>query len=408
MLYNFFMIRIYPDIDFEPVCPRCNIVNQGNNLIWEGIHVTVSFSCNNCHDEYIQDLPIGHASKYPCTLDLNTNEIFGQKNVMNWFGKPFLRAINHPQEQKINFVVKKRENIKNKKIILLNCIDYLYGHTLLKLFNVQEIHDKYPARPLVVIVPSFLEWLVPNWVSEVWVVDIKLDQSQRYFLDLEDKIKCEFKRFSEVFICNDRPSPKPVNIEKFTNTVPFDFDNKDFRITYIWREDRAWFFSFHLAYIAKKLHLLKILIFLQKLKVQLLFRKIRGYYSQAKFTVAGLGKSYSFPRWIDDKRVSHFSPQIETDLCELYAESKLVIGVHGSSMLLPSAHAGLMLNLVPSDRYGNLSQDTVLIKKKYSPRYLNLKNVYLPTKASVRAVASFADRMIYNADRFYKVKENSL
>jgi len=31
--------------------------------------------------------------------------------------------------------------------------------------------------------------------------------------------------------------------------------------------------------------------------------------------------------------------------------------VHGSNMLLPSAHAGMTIDLMPDDRWGNFAQD---------------------------------------------------
>ena len=39
--------------------------------------------------------------------------------------------------------------------------------------------------------------------------------------------------------------------------------------------------------------------------------------------------------------------------------SHIVIGVHGSNMLLPSAHAGAVIELLPEDRSANLAQDII-------------------------------------------------
>jgi hypothetical protein len=43
----------------------------------------------------------------------------------------------------------------------------------------------------------------------------------------------------------------------------------------------------------------------------------------------------------------------------VYAESELVIGVHGSSMILPSAHAGMVISMMPSRRWGNFAEDLI-------------------------------------------------
>ncbi len=38
---------------------------------------------------------------------------------------------------------------------------------------------------------------------------------------------------------------------------------------------------------------------------------------------------------------------------------ELVIGVHGSNMLLPTAHAGSLVELIGPERWGNFTQDVL-------------------------------------------------
>jgi hypothetical protein len=60
---------------------------------------------------------------------------------------------------------------------------------------------------------------------------------------------------------------------------------------------------------------------------------------------------------ITDLRRTVLDESTERAWCERYACSHIVIGVHGSSMLLPSAHAGAVVELIPPDRWRNLLQD---------------------------------------------------
>ena len=100
-----------------------------------------------------------------------------------------------------------------------------------------------------------------------------------------------------------------------------------------------------------------ISIFKSLLFFRLLKRKLG---TQFKYSVAGLGKSGRFPSFINDHRVVFFNEESEKKLCRVYAESVLIIGVHGSGMLLPSAHSGMTICLMPSKRWGNFEEDILL------------------------------------------------
>jgi hypothetical protein len=95
----------------------------------------------------------------------------------------------------------------------------------------------------------------------------------------------------------------------------------------------------------------------QTAKVSELAECLRGHFPNIDFAVAGLGKSGDLPAWISDLRLTKLSDADEKKWCERYAKSHIVIGVHGSNMLLPSAHAGAVLELIGEDRTGNFLQD---------------------------------------------------
>jgi hypothetical protein len=97
-------------------------------------------------------------------------------------------------------------------------------------------------------------------------------------------------------------------------------------------------------------HLIRI-----KLFFYLLHKKLKG--NNYQLTLAGLGKYGNFTSYVEDKRIQGFSEKEERDTCQVYAESELVIGVHGSSMLLPSGHAGMTVSMMPSKRWGNFAED---------------------------------------------------
>jgi hypothetical protein len=84
---------------------------------------------------------------------------------------------------------------------------------------------------------------------------------------------------------------------------------------------------------------------------------LRPSFPQIDFAVAGLGETGDFPAWIADLRLTKPNAEAERKWCERYAASHVVLGVHGSNMLLPSAHAGSVIELLDEKRQGNFLQD---------------------------------------------------
>jgi hypothetical protein len=129
-------------------------------------------------------------------------------------------------------------------------------------------------------------------------------------------------------------------------------------------------------------------LWLQNWRVRRLLAKIRLELPSAKFAVAGMGKKTRFPAWIEDLRVDKFDEQTEREMCRIYASSRLVIGIHGSNMLLPSAHAGMTIDIMPTDRWGNFAQD--ILYQESDPRIAAFRYRYVPFETSVTQLAEMA------------------
>jgi hypothetical protein len=136
---------------------------------------------------------------------------------------------------------------------------------------------------------------------------------------------------------------------------------------------------------------------LQNLKIQQLFEKIRLQVPEAKFAVAGLGTKTKFPEWIEDYRVESFNEKIEKEICGLYSQSRLVIGLHGSNMLLPSAHAGMTIDLI-DERWGNFAQD--ILYQERDPRMATFRYRFLPYQTSNDTLAFIAAVMVLKWSKF--------
>jgi len=358
------MIQIKPYIS-----TRCSCVCGGDfnyqGLIWQGLHVCELLRCNSCGTERINSLPVNQSFLDPLTYYPATGSIFdaeGNEVKDNWFSVK-LKSVSKPVDVQINFKIEKFSD--HKEVLILNTLDYVYGHSLLYLLNLQRLIAAEKRTGIIVIIQPMMRWLVPEYgIAEIWTVQLGFNKLSNYYPALSDKINSEFIRFQKIWLSSGHPIPtnENIRIEMFTGVKPFNFlsESLNSKITFIWREDpdRLWVRNIFLLKGFKKLGFRKILMPLQYLRVILLFRYLnRKLGNKFIYSVAGLGNFGKFPSYIKDYRVTKFDEEAERMLCRIYSESNLVIGVHGSSMLLPSAHAGMTISMMPSKRWGNYAED---------------------------------------------------
>jgi len=390
------MIEIKPNIEHRSHCPYSGNVLKPVKVLWQGTHVCV-VSESPDGGEIIEELRIGHAAKTPYQIDLAKKAIFsGDKYAEELLAKPLLNSLQNPQTEQLEI---SQEIFKSyQRVIILNCVDYLYGHSVLKLLNAQRHLESNPELGLIVIVQKFLRWMVPDGVAEVWTVPISLKNGQDYYPSFAEFVEKQSQRFEEIYLSEAYSHPSRFDITKFTRVPKHSFDDREkVQITFIWREDRLLVNSF-LFRVLRKLKLLQIALAIQNWKVQQLFEKIRSKLPEAKFVVAGLGTKTKFPKWIEDCRVERFNETTEKETCQIYSESRLVIGLHGSNMLLPSGLAGMTLDLI-ENRWGNFAQD-ILYQEK-NPRLASFRYRYLPSQVSQDILANIATQMIQSQSDFY-------
>ncbi|MEG4112737.1 MULTISPECIES: hypothetical protein [unclassified Microcoleus] len=383
------MIQIKPKIEQRSNCPYCGTQLNPKNILWQGIHILLDCKCGGCGSEIIDELRVGHGVNNYLQVNLIKKEIFAAVPYRKeWLGKPLLNSLQNPQSDKLEIV---KEIFKPcNRAIILNCIDHLYGHSLLKLLNAQRHLECNSDCGLVVIVPKFLRWMVPDEVAEVWTVPVSLKNGQTYYPSFAEFVEEETKRFDEIYVSEAHSHPSQFDITRFTRVPKHKFNEPETRITFIWREDRLLVNS-GLFRVLKKLNQRERALPLQNFKIQQLFEKIRLQVPEAKFAVAGLGTKTNFPEWIEDYRVDSFNEKVEKEICRVYSHSRLVIGLHGSNMLLPSAHAGMTIDLI-DERWGNFAQD--ILYQESDPRMASFRYRFLPYQTSNDTLAFIAAVML--------------
>ncbi|MEG4327012.1 hypothetical protein [Microcoleus sp. herbarium5] len=388
------MIQIKPNIQHKSNCPYSGQPLTPIRVFWPGMQTCVISKCSDCNCEFIEGLRVAHSVHNPYQIDLAKKVIWSHEHNKEWFVKPLLKALQNPEKEELE--IQKEVFRECPRIIVLNCIDYLYGHCLLKLLNAQRHLDSDFDCGLVVIVPKFLRWMVPEGVSEVWTVNISLNKGSCYYPSFEKFVAEQFRRYDEIYISKAHSHPSQFDITRFTRVPKHDFEQKEFKISFVWREDRIWCNSL-LFRIIRKVKMLYLGIALQNWKVRRLFEKMRERLPEAKFAVVGLGKTSKFPEWIEDHRVDKFDAKTEIEMCKVYATSRLVIGLHGSNMLLPSGHAGMTLDLI-EERWGNFAQD--ILYQETDPRMATFRYRFLPVQMSISVLANIAAWMMLSYCEF--------
>ena len=351
---------------------------------------------------------MGHGLLVPFQVDLTKSLLFGDVKLGHWFGQPLLDSLKAP-EFDVDIPLTVMRATERKRVLILNCLDSLYGHSLLKLLNAERHLRQNSELGLVVIVPRILRWMVPEGVAEIWTVDLPLSKANRYHPKLAHRINAECERFDTIYLSRAYSHPSEFDITRFTGVSRHDFTAPAFRITYIWREDRPWASSFS-SRAANKVKSQKLLLLWQNIRVHRLFSLLRRHFPEARFTVVGVGRSTRFPAWIDDQRVEKFTDELERRLCQVYAESRLVIGVHGSNMLLPSAHAGITIDLMPDEKWFNMAQDILYQAngQDEDERISAFRHQYFPASSSPRLLSMVSANVIKHFSYLRRVFDNDL
>jgi len=130
------LIELKPNTYNKFLCPECKNDNiKVTEIIFQGIHVLADCKCNFCNFEFYHDFPVGHALLHSIAIGKINKTIYSRNNV-EWFSKPLKDSFLSKSKDKIK--IKKKIFFNKKDVIILNCMDYLYGHVLLKLFNAQH------------------------------------------------------------------------------------------------------------------------------------------------------------------------------------------------------------------------------------------------------------------------------
>lgn len=390
-----------------PACGSSDVVHKG--IVFPGIHVMADRECRSCGAAYLQDLPVGFAVDYPMAIDKRAKRLYEAAPHLEWIHGPLLRGYLAPSGEEIH--VERKVYTSHKRVIVLNTLDFLYGHVLLKLYNAAHYLDRYPDRGLVVVVPRMFEWLVPKGVAEAWVVDLRLGRMHGWYRSIDAFVRKTLSDYDEVVLARGYAHPEfaGIDIERFTGVASFplaEFDRRPLHVTFIAREDRLWYATRFGKFMHRALNKLgfrkpatRWYVGCQDRMIKRSMRSIRLALPDASFAVVGLALPGGYGTLASDLRSRAMTDQKELEWVRAYAASQIVVGVHGSNMLLPTAHAGGCVEILPHDRSGNIVQD---ISVRWHDRMQLFLYRFVDEFASPKAVARHVTAMYTEFGNYHR------
>ena len=407
MLKDRHLIPLKPELYNDFACPGCGAAApHAVKAMVLGKQTAAEYDCQACGLRFVRDLPAGFTIDLPIAWRLGDKHPYHPANGVaeDWAAYPDYQV---PRTERYD--VQRKVFKECKRVVILNTIDHLYGHVLLKLFNAQHYLDEHPDIGLIVIVPRMFEWLIPEGVAESWVFDIKLKQAWGWNAGIDAFVQEQWDRYDEIYLAPaySHPEFSRIDIERFSGIQPFDpekFLIEPPHITFVARRDRLWYSSPFTKFthrVLKKLGLfVDIAVWWQDRMVANVIRKVRKQIPQARFTVVGLSAPSGMPDHVEDLRTMKMDPRTELAWCRAYAKSQVTVGVHGSNMILPTAHAAGCVEILPHDRFGNIVQD---ISVRYDGRmqlfmYRFTDEFARPADIARHIVSMFKDHEVYRLD----------
>lgn len=319
--------------------------------------------CDNCHKEFYLELPVNAGLFYPGIIDVSTGQRCDNMPFENWYLSGLMDAYQNRKSEKVVLNIIKNRELGSKPVLLLNTIDSTYGHALYELFNASYYINK-KEFDLVILIQKQYQWLLPEGAAQVWVADIPFQKANNWNDEFASQVKQLLAGVSDVFLCRSfvQADSNDFDIEKFSHIRPFPLEEWNDRlktptVTFIWRTDRFWRpvlpRLIHNRFTKKLFPGVKRLNHSLQMKWILRFSKeMRKEIPNVDFAIAGMDdRRTALPSWIKDLRYPTHMDETAREQLRRYAESHLVIGCNGSSLLLPGCMAGGVIDIVPGDQW---------------------------------------------------------
>jgi hypothetical protein len=406
-------LRLETLVDLESAllpCPDCGCALLPTSVRVAGLAIVVDARCPSCERAFAYDWPAGHALLHPVLVERETGTVFADES--DWYVRRFVECFASEEAPVSVDITVSGDCVAGRDAILVNCLDFLYSHVLLKLMSAARHLRESPENDVVVIVPRLLRWLAPPR-AVVIEVDLPLSRGVEWVEGLDSRVEDLLSKSSTVRISPavSQPDVTPLDLtllgQNLTPTPDSHNGAAPLRIGFSLREDRLWigpprFWVKVARQLLPSRHSQRLLLRLQRRNYARLARRMRERHPEAHFIAFGIGQPHGLPDYIEDVRTPEPLRE-ELPWLEHYRSCRVVVGVHGANLLLPSLLAGAVVDLLPTFKLPNINQDLIIPHEHTAEPKLSLfRYRIVPEECSPDTVAAISLSVIDHAAFHYQ------
>ncbi|HEX8041481.1 MAG TPA: hypothetical protein VF490_20175 [Chryseosolibacter sp.] len=157
------MVELKPALYSKFTCPECGAGLLAGKVVIPGMNAYAECACGNCGRSFFQMLPTGHFVNAPLSVGTSDGRIYNCADGYEWLSK--IVTASFPL-RKDNVVIDRVVYKTCREAIILDALDFLYGHSLLKLYNAQHHLDHDRDTGLIILLPRIFAWMIPAGCAE--------------------------------------------------------------------------------------------------------------------------------------------------------------------------------------------------------------------------------------------------
>lgn len=363
------------------ICPYDNSELKLVEYRLNGMFWMADANCAHCCSRFKIELPAGHTSDVPQFYDIEKEKLLNNDNRFK--NKVLFQGLTH---EYLHAEISKPKSGNGGKVLFINCLDCIYGHSLLKLLNASRHYREHPEYKLIIITTKHFEHLIPSYIDEVWYVDIGIPDGKYYIPKLDALFQECLKKYDEIALSkafSHLPS-ELYNLNDFVQDIPeVDPEITDARPLIHWAyrsDDRKW------GRLPKH----------QNDNLQKLVAYLKPIFPEMRIVLTGVATCDIENSYIINKVHPNPDTEQEREWLAIMKYADVNAGTHGSHMLLPSGLVGKNLELLPDYRKGNMTQDLLfpqgLDEREVLIRY---RTLYGGDRLSDVTPGSVAEQLFY-------------
>lgn len=391
-------------------CPYCGGALEPTSVCVAGLAIVVDARCPGCGVAFTYDWPAGHALLHPVLVDRQTGVV--QTGGRAWYAWRFARLLASQEAPASVEITVQGECREGRGARLVNCLDFLYSHALLKLMSAARHMHESPEDDVVVVIPRVLRRLVPPG-AVVIEVDLPLSSGDEWVESLDATVEDVLapSRAVRISPAVSQPDVTPRDLaflgEDLTPLSRSAQRAAPLQIGFSLRDDRLWLGPPGLwIRLARRLlpsrlaH--RVLLRRQHRNYARLARRLRERHPEARLVAFGMGRSHGLPSCVEDVRTPGPSHE-EAPWLDEYRRCRVVVGVHGANLLLPSLLAGSTVDLLPAFKLRDVTQDLLIPRESVPESKLSLfRYRIVPEECRPDTVAAIVLSVMDDADLHHR------